>query len=102
MSHSTSPSSDGRADNGLTDRVLARIEQVPLERRKGDSATDVDALRRVFLEFGESYRGYRRRTGEPVSAEVRDAARRFRRELDLVSLVSVAAVLERVNGGLVT
>ena len=58
-------------------------------------------MRRVFLDFGESYRSYRRRTGEPVSSEVRDAALKFRRELDLVSLVSVAALLERLDGDLV-
>jgi hypothetical protein len=62
---------------------------------------DTRALRRVFLDFGESYRSYRRRTGEPVSPEVRDAAIRFRRELDLVSLVSVAALLERLDHDLV-
>lgn len=62
---------------------------------------DTRALRRVFHDFGESYRSYRRRTGEPVSAEVRDAALRFRRELDLVSLVSVAALLERLDHDLV-
>jgi hypothetical protein len=88
--------------------VLARIKDAHRSvngrtgsgrRRAGN--TDVRALRHVFLELGQSYRSYRRRTGEPVSAEVRDAARRFRRELDLVSLVSVAATLERLDGDLV-
>jgi hypothetical protein len=106
---STSPG--GPADHRLTDRVLARIKDAHrsvngrtgsgLGRRRRAGNTDVRALRHVFIELGQSYRSYRRRTGEPVSAEVRDAARRFRRELDLVSLVSVAATLERLDGDLV-
>jgi hypothetical protein len=36
-----------------------------------------------------------------VSPEVRDAARRFRRELDLPSLVCVAASLDRLNHDMV-
>jgi hypothetical protein len=63
--------------------------------------SDARALRRVFLDLGESYRSYRRRTGEPVVPEVRDAALRFRRELDLTSLVSVAASLERLDHDLI-
>lgn len=96
----------------LTDRMLARIKDArrDLQRRsrqsKGrhrrDTDSDTPALRRVFLDLGESYRSYRRRTGEPVAPEVRDAALRFRRELDLTSLVSVAASLERLDGDLVS
>ena len=68
-------------------------------RRSTDS--DTQALRRVFLELGDSYRSYRRRTGEPVAADVRDAALRFRRDLDLSSLVSVAASLDRLDRDMV-
>ncbi|HEY7479501.1 MAG TPA: hypothetical protein VH680_03205 [Gemmatimonadales bacterium] len=95
----------------LTDRLLVRIKVArrDLQRRSRQSKgrqrrttdSDTPALRRVFLDLGESYRSYRRRTGEPVSPEVRDAALRFRRELDLTSLVSVAASLERLDGDLV-
>ena len=109
MPDSASTSPGGPADHRLTDRVLARIKdahrsvngRAGLGRRRRAGNTDVRALRHVFIELGQSYRSYRRRTGEPVSAEVRDAARRFRRELDLVSLVSVAATLERLDGDLV-
>jgi len=109
MPDSASTSPGGPADHRLTDRVLARIKdahrsvngRTGLGRRRRAGNTDVRALRHVFIELGQSYRSYRRRTGEPVSAEVRDAARRFRRELDLVSLVSVAATLERLDGDLV-
>ena len=110
MPDPTSRSPGGPAGPRLTDRVIARIKDARRtvndrpglgrgRRRRGD--TEVRALRRVFLDFGESYRSYRRRTGEPVSSEVRDAALKFRRELDLVSLVSVAALLERLDGDLV-
>src|SRR4051812_50015797 len=89
MPEPTSPSPGGPADHRLTDRVLARIKDAHrsvrgrprsgLGRRSRAGNTEARALRHVFLELGESYRSYRRRTGEPVSAEVRDAARRFRR-----------------------
>jgi hypothetical protein len=97
----------------LTERVIARIRDahrtIPRlsgpglgKGRRGRAADpDMRALRRVFLDFGDSYRSYRQRTGEPVSTEVRDAALRFRRELNLVSLVSVAASLQRLDSELV-
>lgn len=99
-------------DQRLTDRVIARIKaarrDVQLRSRrqsKGRSRRGSDgdsrALRRVFLDLGDSYREYRRRTGEPVAPEVRDAALRFRRELDLPSLVSVAASLDRLDRDMV-
>ena len=110
MSDPTPLSTGGHApDQGLTDRVIARIKDAyravesrsPSSpgkgRRRRTTASDARALRRVFLDFGQSYRSYRRRTGERVSPEVRQAALRFRRELDLVSLVSVAASLERLD-----
>jgi hypothetical protein len=55
------------------------------------------SLRRVFLDMGDSYRAYRRRTGEPVSAEVRGLADRFRRQQDTTSLVAVAASLDALG-----
>jgi hypothetical protein len=100
-------------DLRLAERVLTRIKHArrDVQRRsrkeqvkgRGPRAVDHDAraLRRVFLDLGESYRSYRRRTGEPVVPEVREAALRFRRELDLTSLVSVAASLDRVDHDLV-
>jgi hypothetical protein len=90
--------------------VIARIKDahhaaqgraVGKGRRRRLTDSDTRALRRVFLDFGKSYRSYRRRTGEPVSPEVRDAALRFRRELDLVSLISVADTLNRLDSDLV-
>ena len=110
MPDPTSRSPGGPGDHRLTDRVIARIKDARRtandrpglgrgRRRRGD--TEVRALRRVFLDFGNSYRSYRRRTGEPVSSEVRNAALKFRRDLDLVSLVSVAASLERLDGDLI-
>ena len=111
MTDLPSRSPGGPADHRLTDRVIARIKDARRmvhdrsglgqgrHRRRGD--TEDRALRRVFLDFGASYRSYRQRTGEPVSSEVRDAALKFRRELDLMSLVSVAASLDRLDGDLV-
>ena len=101
MSHPTSHSHGSPADPLLTARVIARIKDVHKAPHRRHADSDIRALRRVFTDFGESYRSYRRRTGEPVSADVRDAARQFRRDLDLMSLVSVAASLDRLDGGLV-
>ena len=111
MSNPTSPSTGGPLpDQRLTARVVARIKDAnrvvhgrPRSKGRARRGTDSEtrALRRGFLDFGDSYRSYRRRTGEPVSPEVRDAALRFRRELDLVSLVSVAATLDRLDRDLV-
>lgn len=114
MSDPTSLSSGGPApDQRLTDRVIARIKDahravrgrgrdgLGTARPRRSTDADTRALRRVFLDLGNSYRSYRRRTGEAVSPEVRDAALRFRRELNLVSLVAVAASLERVDDTLV-
>ena len=48
--------------------------------------------------MGNSYREYRHRTGAPVSAHVKDAAYRFRREKTLPALAAVAASLDQVQG----
>jgi hypothetical protein len=104
---------DSPTPDPLTERVIARIKdarrdiqvrsRTPQAKGRGrrSSDSDVRALRRVFLDLGESYRSYRRRTGEPVASEVRDAALRFRRELDLASLVLVAATLDRLDRDMV-
>jgi hypothetical protein len=97
------------AEHRLTERVIARIKvahrNVPGRPagRRARRVTDSDAraLRRVFRDFGKSYRDYRRRTGEPVSSDVREAAVRFRQEPNLGSLVAVAAQLDRVDHDLV-
>jgi hypothetical protein len=107
----------------LTDRVLARIRDAELavdqrakairpkpSHRRSDpdplsasvtrtpaQVREARSLRRVFLELGQSYRDYRRRTHAPVSQDVRDAACRFRRELNVTSLVAVAASLDRLE-----
>ena len=72
----------------LTDRVLARVEheslivdRLPRLRRRSSSMNlEARSLRRVFSDLGDSYRDYRRRTGQPVSAEIRAAAERFRKD----------------------
>lgn len=104
----------------LIDRVMARVREAGLavdrktaaarprlRRRHGDvsprpaddalapeEVREQRSLRRVFRDMGDSYRAYRRRTGEPVSTEVRGLADRFRREQDVTSLVAVAASLD--------
>jgi hypothetical protein len=108
----------------LTDRVVARVNDAALaadlraratrprsaRRRAGASdplaagvtrspeqVREARSLRRVFLDLGDCYREYRRRTGAPVSEDVRAAANRFRRELTVPTLVSVAASLDELE-----
>jgi hypothetical protein len=73
------------------DPLSADATRTPAQVREARS------LRLVFSDFGDSYREFRRRTGAPVSADVRDAACRFRRELTVPSLVSVAAQLDELQ-----
>jgi len=95
----------------LTDRVLAQIHEArrPVGRRPRRSRAsaalartpeqlqEARSLRRVFLDLGDAYRQYRRRTDAPVSAAVRDAATRFRKEPSVTSLVSVAERLDELK-----
>ena len=107
----------------LADRVLARVNDAALvidprsrstrakSRRTSRASTIRDsdrtptaeqerqarALRRVFVDLGSSYRAYRKRTGEPVSADVHAAADRFRRERNVTALISVAASLDELD-----
>lgn len=107
----------------LTDRVLARVSDAghSVDRRAGatrprarrrptavdplaagvtrtpEQVREARSLRRVFDDLGLSYRQYRKETGAPVSSDIRDAAYRFRRELNVTSLVSVAACLDALD-----
>src|SRR5690349_10448214 len=107
MSQASERSSD--LPSSLTDRVLARVRdaETAVERsnlRHGapsgqtpEQVRRARSLRRVFVDLGTSYREFRRRTGADVSPVVRDAACRFRRELDVTSLVAVAASLDQLE-----
>jgi hypothetical protein len=108
---STSPSHDTDWSSlPVRERVLQRLHRAQLapddrtretsapkrERRAApEGKRESQALRRVFLDLGDCYRDYRRRTGVPVASEIRDAAYAFRRNRDLDSLVTVAASLDR-------
>ena len=123
QSKSRQPGAKPRSET-LTDRVLARVTDAgravdrrtgatrPRSARRSPSAADplaasatrtpeqireARSLRRVFHDLGVSYRQYRRQTGAPVSSDVRDAAKRFRRELNVSALVSVAACLDELE-----
>jgi hypothetical protein len=88
------------SDAGLSidRRAHARRNPLPSDAtRTPEQVREARSLRLVFSDFGDSYREFRRRTGAPVSADVRDAACRFRRELSVPSLVSVAAKLEELQ-----
>ena len=92
---STSSSSDWLAIP-VRDRVLMRLDRA--RRTTPEQNREARALRRDFRDLGESYRDYRRRTGVPVSSEVRTAAYAFQRDRDLNALVTVATSLEGQAG----
>jgi hypothetical protein len=117
------PATSPDAPLTLVDRVLERVRQAGLavdqspaarasrlRRRHPDAGRSPDglgrtpeqvrearSLRRVFVDMGDSYREFRRRTGAPVAPEVRDAADRFRRERSVDSLTVVAARLDELR-----
>jgi hypothetical protein len=112
MSQSSERPSDfppSQPSRTLTDRVLARVRDAETavemskshrRARSGQTPAQVRqarSLRRVFVDLGTSYREFRRRTGADVSPVVKDAACRFRRELDVTSLVAVAASLDQLE-----
>jgi hypothetical protein len=71
-----------------------RADAAPLLSSGGPGARELRALRLVFHELGALYRGHRQRTGEPVPAPLRSAARAFRQEPSLISLVPVAGFID--------
>jgi hypothetical protein len=104
----------------LTDRVIARVVDArtavdlrenasrPKAKRRRTPAPPViqsdpqnlresESLKQVFRDLGDTYREYRRQTGEPVAPAVREAAYKFRAAPTLTSLVSVAGVLDELE-----
>ena len=92
----------------LTDRVRARVTEAALSvdrraratrprARRSDEVREAQSLRRVFRDMGDTYRHYRRRTGEAVSPDVRAAAVGFKQKPTLASLVLVAAYLDGLD-----
>ena len=88
---------DRRSSSRIIRRRQREADRVNQGGRQPEQRREVRALRRVFVDLGDCYRAYRRKTGASVSPEVRTAALRFRRDLDLASLVSVAASLDRIE-----
>jgi len=117
-SSARSNDSSGRT---LVDRVQDRVSlaqqalerrdnaTLPKARRKSSKAApaaasgkpmlspQVRALRSDFLDLGDVHRSYRRRTGEPVSPVLRNAAIAFKQDQTLTSLVPVAEYLDDLD-----
>lgn len=99
------PGDPSPADRPLADRVLARVHEASIgvgHRRqlRGRSRSldhETRSLVKVFRDLGDVYRAHRRRTGDPVSADVRAAATRFRKERNVMTLVAVAGSLDRLQ-----
>jgi|GraSoiStandDraft_51_1057287.scaffolds.fasta_scaffold734578_2 hypothetical protein len=119
----TASSADDALPQTLIDRVIARVNDAGESVDRRASATrprasrrrstldplsadmtrtpeqlrEARSLRRVFEDLGTAYRRYRKETGAPVSPAVRDAAKRFRKELSVLSLASVAGRLDELK-----
>ena len=79
-------------------RVVARHDPLAASvTRTPEQIRTVRSLRRVFHDLGDAYRANRRRTGASASPDVRDSAYRFQRELNLTSLLAVAANLDELH-----
>jgi len=95
-----------RANRALERRDTAsrpRIRRPSAQRRAKPSAAtssgaplsrESRALRTVFRDLAVTHQRYRQRTGEPVTPALRDAARAFKQEPSLLSLVPVAGFLD--------
>jgi hypothetical protein len=112
---------DAESPQTLTERVQARVNDAchafdrrenaarPKSKRQGrarpaspnspsfEKVRESQSLRRVFRDFGLSYRRYRSQTGARVPPALRDAAHNFRAAPSLTSLVTVAAFLEKLD-----
>jgi hypothetical protein len=124
MSNSFHPEPESRPaeyPNNLSDRVVERVlnARLILEKeagggRKGstrrsetltgtadaetaDERREVQSLKRVFRDLGQSYRRHRKETGGPVNPALRDAAYQFRASPSLPALIAVAAYLDRMD-----
>ena len=102
-----------RPDN-LSDRVVERVlnARLVLEKEAGRSRSgpgeiadaaangerrELQSLKRVFRDLGQSYRRHRKQTGRPVNPAVREAAYEFRANPSLPALIAVAAHLDRLD-----
>jgi hypothetical protein len=122
-SYGTARTNQGNAElpQTLTESVQARVNNArhvldrresaarPKSKRQGrarpaspnspsfEELRESQSLRRVFRDFGLSYRRYRSQTGARVPPGLRDAAHNFRAAPSLTSLVTVAAFLEKLD-----
>jgi hypothetical protein len=58
---------------------------------------ELQSLKRVFRDLGNSYRRHRKETGRPVNPDLREAAYQFRANPSLPALIAVAAYLDRMD-----
>jgi hypothetical protein len=112
---------DAELPQALTESVQARVNDArhvldrranatrPRSKRHGrarpasgnlpslEEVRESQSLRRVFRDFGLSYRRYRRQTGAQMPPGLRDAAHNFRAAPSLTSLVAVATFLDKLD-----
>ncbi len=107
-SHSSDRRRLSRSERSLLERLRTRLDatQRALQRRDADSSLppgaaparpeslELRALKVVYGKLGRSHRRYRERTGERVPAPLQAAARAFRQEPSVFTLVPVAGYLE--------
>jgi hypothetical protein len=80
-----------------TSRRGDRHRKLPTDFRGSANPTDMQALRRVFVDMGRDQRIARHQTGQAPSPVVRQAALAFRQAPSLSALVLVAASLDEIG-----
>ncbi|MGH7711605.1 MAG: hypothetical protein ACREOG_09980 [Gemmatimonadaceae bacterium] len=85
--------------SNISDRVRDRVTEAEKRLAElpayGHDTLTTLALWQVFEEFGDSRREHRRKTGDAVIPELREATLAFRRDPSLDSLVAVAVFLDQ-------
>ena len=72
----------------------ARPKSRSAQKLPGSTTPEFRALRVVFRTLGKTYRHHRERTGDQVLPALQAAARAFKREPSVFSLVPVAGFLD--------
>ena len=78
----------------VNNRVSAAAAALGQSNDRGNAPGATKALWRVFHDFGTAYRRQRLESGTRPIPGVRDAAKAFRRDPTMTTLVAVASVLD--------
>jgi hypothetical protein len=88
---------NAKATGASSRRARSAPDSSLFEPKNAAELREIQSLKRVFRDLGNSYRRYRRQTGGPVVPGLREAAYNFRANPSLPALVAVAAFLDDLD-----